>query len=305
MTNINTLNRMDYAQKTFHIGSTSGKDNTEKTAKSQDKVEVGGESTLRKTGKYALGATTAALLTPFYAVGNSVRGSIDAGLKGAGLEGRQEGIPEAVGQTIIVASTLYGAVIGASIGGIPGAFVGAIVAPGVTGGLISSTSGLVKGARDGITVARETANNVNRKVYDSLKKTDTDETSGVTQKFAGFAGKTLGTAAGVATAIVSVPFLSLERSLANGIGFAHKAIGWNPKSGDTTKETLINFGKEATVWGSYILGAVKAPGLPTMIPAAVATAGGVATGVSGLMEGAKGITQACKDGMEFAEMVVN
>ncbi|MCD4782646.1 MAG: hypothetical protein K8T10_02325 [Candidatus Eremiobacteraeota bacterium] len=262
---------------------------TEKDQSNEIKDMVDIKSGLNKAAKYTLGAATAVIVAPLKAVSRGLNGAVKSGLKGAGFE--DDRLPDSTGSklewvTIGLAAPIGGAILGMSLG-VPGMLLGAVVAPGMAGGLIETGKGAVEGFVEGCKFSGELANKVDEKVSDKL-------------------GRVAGIAAGIATAasaVVMGPACAVIGSINRGIGFAEKAIGARDKSGHM-EPTLGNFAKDATVFSSYIVGAAKTPGILMGIAAGAATAGGVATTVSAVSEGAKGFVDGVKDSMKFAEFMV-
>jgi len=251
-----------------------------------DKVTLGG--VMRKAGKYALGTGLSVVAAPLNALDRGIGGSVESGIKALGLEGKQKGIGKNLAKIAVVGGAVVGAVSCASMG--PVALItGAMMGPGVAGGLISGGKGAIDGGKTGFKVTGAVARKVDEKV-------------------AGKAGKFLGKAAKVATAValgaVAIPGMALVGSLSKSFDFARKAMGVNPKP-KTAGQAVGNLAKEGAMIYGYVTGAIEAgPGLIPSVAGGVATAGGIGTGVAGLKEGAKGFVDGVKGSFNFAGRVM-
>ncbi|MCD4784931.1 MAG: hypothetical protein K8T10_14035 [Candidatus Eremiobacteraeota bacterium] len=272
-----------YMQQMAQVKANIEKANEGATPTVQDKVDIKGDSGLKKAGKFVLGAGIGTATAIVYGLVNTMEGSINAGLKGAGVSGQQKTLRGLTKETLISFGMPAGMIAGLIMGGPLGMVAGLLAGPGVTGGLLEMGEGALEGAKGGFTIAKEAAH----KVYDKVE---------------GKLGKVPATLAGAATfgvASIVVPIAVGVISFDKGLDFAAKAVGIiQPPAND--KEVLSNFAHGLTVAVGTMAGFLNAPGILTMVPAGVAAGGGVATAVAGLKEGAKGVAQAYKDGMKIA-----
>lgn len=295
-----------YTQQIAQVKASIEKANECTTPTDQDKVDIKGDSGLKKAGKFVLGAGIGTVLAPVYGLGNAMDRSVNAGLKGAGVSGPQETLGGKAKKVLIGFSMPAGLFVGLAVGGPLGAVAGLLVAPGVTGGLLETGKGVIEGAKDGFELANSAAQKVSSKLDNEIEKKVKASVIGGNHSAKSLARKMLAYDIGrdlvtgatyVATSLVTVPALAAFGSLTKGMSFALNAIGMNPEP-KNTKEGVSNFGKHLVTSVAYLAGYLGTPGLLFAVPGGMATAGGVATFVTGVKEGAKGVARAYKDGMK-------
>lgn len=272
-----------YIQQTTQTKASMAKDNEATTPTVQDKVDIKEDSGLKKAGKFMLGAGIGTATAISYGIIDTMEGSVNAGLKGAGVSSPQQTLRGLAKETLITFGMPAGMIVGFAMGGPLGAVAGLLAGPGITGGLLQMGEGVLKGAKEGFAISKEAAH----QVYDKVES-----------KYGKIPGVLAGAAA-YGTAGMIVPMAAGAVSFDKGMDFAFKAVGSNPHP-KTSKEALSSIAHRLPVAVGTIAGFLNAPGVLTMVPVGIAVGSGVATAIAGLKEGAKGVAQAYKDGMKIA-----